>query len=211
MPRWKASLAKIPSLIRRYGLAILSVAIALGTALVLAGYGFLNVAQPLFLLAIAITVWYAGPGPAVLAFVAATLADDYFFIQPRYSFYIERAEIPHVVIFILIALLLTWFSAIRRRIERELRQSRDELEREVEVRTQQASLLNLTHDTIFVRDMSDIITYWNRGAEELYGGGRNRQWESALTIFCGPSFRRRSTTSRLSCCKRDGGRVNSST
>jgi PAS domain S-box-containing protein len=39
----------------------------------------------------------------------------------------------------------------------------------VAVRTQQASLLNLTHDTIFVRDMSDIITYWNRGAQELYG------------------------------------------
>jgi PAS domain S-box-containing protein len=36
-------------------------------------------------------------------------------------------------------------------------------------RTQQASLLNLTHDTIFVRDMNDVITYWNRGAQELFG------------------------------------------
>jgi PAS domain S-box-containing protein len=33
----------------------------------------------------------------------------------------------------------------------------------------QASLLDLTHDTIFVRGMDDVITYWNRGAEELYG------------------------------------------
>jgi len=33
----------------------------------------------------------------------------------------------------------------------------------------QASLLNLTFDSIFVRDASDIITYWNRGAQELYG------------------------------------------
>nr|MEA2799201.1 hypothetical protein [Phenylobacterium sp.] len=32
-----------------------------------------------------------------------------------------------------------------------------------------ASLLDLTHDTIFVRGMDDVITYWNRGAEELYG------------------------------------------
>jgi len=39
----------------------------------------------------------------------------------------------------------------------------------VMVRTQQASLLDLTHDTIFVRDRNDVITYWNRGAEELYG------------------------------------------
>jgi len=34
---------------------------------------------------------------------------------------------------------------------------------------QQAGLLDLTHDTIFVRDMNDVITYWNRAAEEFYG------------------------------------------
>ena len=33
----------------------------------------------------------------------------------------------------------------------------------------QSHLLNLTHDTIFVRDMNDVIAFWNRGAEELYG------------------------------------------
>jgi PAS domain S-box-containing protein len=37
------------------------------------------------------------------------------------------------------------------------------------VLSEQAGLLDLTHDTIFVRDMNDVIVYWNRGAEELYG------------------------------------------
>jgi two-component system sensor kinase FixL len=37
----------------------------------------------------------------------------------------------------------------------------------------QARLLDLTHDTVFVRDINDVITYWNRGAEELYGFQRD--------------------------------------
>ena len=34
---------------------------------------------------------------------------------------------------------------------------------------EQANLLDLTHDAIFVHNMNGVITYWNRGAEALYG------------------------------------------
>jgi PAS domain S-box-containing protein len=153
----------------RYALAAASFAIALGLALLTQHYGFGNVEVPVFLFAIAVTVWYAGVGPAILAVVLSSLAFDYFFTEPRYTFYVTTSELPYYAIFILFALLLTWFSAVRRRVEQQLLQSRDELQREVVKRTEQASLLNLTHDTIFVRDMSDVITYWNRGAQELYG------------------------------------------
>src|SRR5215211_2445291 len=44
----------------------------------------------------------------------------------------------------------------------------------IEVLREHANLLDLTHDTIFVRDHDDVITYWNRAATELYGWRREQ-------------------------------------
>ena len=159
----------LPPAILRYGLAVGSIAIALGPALVLQHYKFRDVEFPLFLFAVAITAWYAGVWPAALSIVLASVCFDFFFTEPFYSLDFTLAQLPAVMVFVCFALLIAWFSSIRRRVEGQLRQARDQLQLEVEERTQQASLLNLTHDTIFVRDMSDVITYWNRGAQELYG------------------------------------------
>src|SRR6202140_1954784 len=191
MARSNLELQIARSPVLRYGLAVLSVSVALGGSLLLERFHFRDVADPLFLLAIAVTIWYAGIGPAILAVVLSALADTYFFIEPIYTFYITRDDLPHFVIFVLFASLLTGFAAVRRRVERDLVQARDDLQIEVAERTQQASLLNLTHDPIFVRDMSDVITYWNRGAQELYGWtdkeamGRHSQ-ELLQTIFPTP-------------------------
>jgi PAS domain S-box-containing protein len=155
--------------IQRYGLAVMSTVLALGLAVLCGRYNFTDVEFPLFLVAIALTVWYVGPGPGVLSVILSSLVHNYFFTEPLHSFYVERSEIPQYIIFIVFGMLVAWFSAVRRRVEMQLLQSRNELQKEVAERTQQASLLNLTHDTIFVRDMSDVITYWNRGAQELYG------------------------------------------
>ena len=162
------TLPKLFSAIQRYGLAVLSVAVALGVSLATQRYDFHAEFTP-FLLAVAVAAWYAGSGPGVMALILSSALFDYFFTEPLYTLYVRASDVPRFFVFVAFLSLITWFSAVRRRVERELRQARDELEREVAERTQQASLLNLTHDTIFVRDMSDIITYWNRGAQELYG------------------------------------------
>jgi PAS domain S-box-containing protein len=157
------------SAILRYGLAVASVTIALAIAFILEHHEFHRGAIPLFLLAVALSAWYGGVGPAMLAIVLSTLSFDYYFTPPFHSLRFTLEDVPAFFFLLTFGALITGFSAVRRRLEAELLQARDRLEIEVAERTQQASLLNLTHDTIFVRDMNDVITYWNRGAEELYG------------------------------------------
>src|SRR5258705_10134255 len=102
--------------------------------------------------------------------------------------------LPYLVYFVLVAIITSWFSSSRRSAERLLNQTRSDLEVKVQERTadlreanqelqaevaerrrveetlrERAHLLDLTHDSVFVRDMRNVITYWNRGAEEQYG------------------------------------------
>jgi signal transduction histidine kinase len=120
---------KLPPAIRQYGLAVLSVGFALGAAIALEGYSLGQAERLLLLFALAVTAWYGGPGPAFLALVLSCFSFDYFFTEPRYTLYIEAADIPYFTFFTLFAGLVTWFSVVRRRVERELRGARDDLEK----------------------------------------------------------------------------------
>ncbi|MBV9268328.1 MAG: DUF4118 domain-containing protein [Acidobacteriaceae bacterium] len=128
MTRAKPALSNIPSVVLRYGLAMMSVGGALAIGRFLFSEKVEGVEFPLFLIATTLTVWYGGVGPAILALVLSTLSFNYYFTRPYYSFYVARADLPYYLVFVLFALLITWFSALRR-----------------------------------------LITYWNRGAHELYG------------------------------------------
>ena len=141
----------------RYGLAILSVALALGIKLLLLR---LNLSYPLstsFLAAIAITFWYAGTGPGILALVLSSLAFGYFVLPNQIDYrlvfpdgstktvYLPTVGVSHLlylVYFGLVALLMGWFSASRRRAERLLKQAHSDLEVKVEQRTAKLSRLN---------------------------------------------------------------------
>jgi PAS domain S-box-containing protein len=124
--------------------------VALGGALLIERLQLHNIT--LFLFAIAVAAWYGGTGAAVLALLLSYISFAHFFVEPSQS-------IPYFILLALFAWLVSWFSSVRRHVEAEL----------LAERTQQVSLLNLTHDSIFVRNMDFIITYWNLGAQELYG------------------------------------------
>jgi len=57
-------------------------------------------------------------------------------------------------------------------LEARVQQRTAELQRRTEEVSAQADLLNLANDAIFVRTLDDKITYWNQGAERLYGWSR---------------------------------------
>jgi K+-sensing histidine kinase KdpD len=131
---WNQEFQRIHSPILRYGFSVVSVAIALGVAVALQRYGFREVELPVLTLAIALTTWYAGAGPSVLAVLLSSTSFDYFFTEPLYSIDISREDLPYYLIFVAWAAIVASFSAVRRRTEDGLRQARDNLQVEVEQR-----------------------------------------------------------------------------
>jgi PAS domain S-box-containing protein len=280
------------SALARYGVAVASVALAVVPALwlrpfALAGAQFL-------LVAVLITGWVSGLRPALVAWGLATLAFKYYFTPPLDSLMVDVAQLPRLIVFAGVAVLMAAVSAARRKAEDALKSARDGLEERVRERSvrfrdlvnsvegivweadattfqfsfvsdqaerilgypverwlseptfwkdhlhpddrdwavrfcaqataenrghdfeyrmiaadgrvvwlrdlvtvvveggratqlrgvmvditdrkhaeaallERAGLLDLTHDTVFVRDMADVVTYWNRAAEEFYG------------------------------------------
>ena len=108
---------RMTSVVLRYGLAVVSVAIALGLALLAQFQAIDKLEFPIFLTSVAVTVWYAGGVPGALAVVLSCLSYNYFFTEPLYTLYIEPSDRPLFVGFVLFAFMIAWFSSRRRRIE----------------------------------------------------------------------------------------------
>jgi PAS domain S-box-containing protein len=88
--------------------------------------------------------------------IIAVICLDYFFVPPLYTLFIlSSQDYWALATFVVASIVITT-------LVRRLRQAAETLR-------EQARLLDLTHDTVFVRNSNDVITYWNRGAEELYG------------------------------------------
>src|SRR4026208_1392472 len=100
---------RVPKAVSHYGLAIASVVMALGITLSLEPYNTLR--TPFLYAAILITAWFGGIGPGLLAVTLATLALGYYFGFPFHrSPAAEIIDLPLVVSFSLLALLITWVS-----------------------------------------------------------------------------------------------------
>ncbi|WP_375500352.1 PAS domain S-box protein [uncultured Nostoc sp.] len=137
-----------------YGIALLSVALALGVTLLLNPY-LTPTPAALFYVAVMLSAWYGGLGPGLLATVLSTLAINYFFFKlfdPHNITNLNRL-IP-LVVFILAAVLISWLNESRRTAQQKAETSLKSL-RESEVRFGHLTESNIIG--VIVADLNGLI------------------------------------------------------
>jgi C4-dicarboxylate-specific signal transduction histidine kinase len=110
----------------QYGVAALSVAVALVLARILDTYR-ITAPVSLFLCAIMTSGWFGGIRAALLSVALSLLAFDYYFVSTTHSLAMSVNEIPRIGIFALSAVFVGWLSAAQRSATESLRDARDQL------------------------------------------------------------------------------------
>lgn len=133
----------------RYGVAIVSVVVALLITLALQNYTDIT---PLFYAAIVVSAWYGGRGPGLVSVILATVALDYYFIPPLYTLSPNLKQASFLIGFGLLAIVTSWMSSKRKQAEEVMREARDELEMRVQERTEELRQANET-----LRERSEVL------------------------------------------------------
>jgi PAS domain S-box-containing protein len=139
-------------------------------------------------LAVVFSAWYCGIGPSVVTVLLGVVGIWYWFLPPYDSFQGKTpTEIFGVLGFLIFSGVIVALGESARRViakrqqaEEALKEVHERLENRVAERTEalqkktaelaeKAALLDLASDAIFVKAADGTISYWNQGAERLYG------------------------------------------
>jgi transcriptional regulator with GAF, ATPase, and Fis domain len=127
------------AVVRRYGAAAVSVAMAAAPAIVLRHYNLPHPFTSFSFAAIAITFWYAGTGPGLLAVVLSCCTWSYFFTPVKVG---NLSWDSYLIIYGVFGFFASWFSSSRIRAEGLLSEARDALEIRVAERTTELTTAN---------------------------------------------------------------------
>ena len=180
--KWAFGPAK--SMARRYGLAIVSVSAALCISLAFTHFHLPQTFGLFAASAIAVTFWYAGTAPGVLAAVLSSLIRDYLF-EPNASI---ESRLLFDLVFLIFALLMSRVARMQNLLQlrvaertAELTQLNDNLKREIAERNQAEYLtgqvFECSPDNVFIigrdyrfkRVNPMFSRNWGRPAESMVG------------------------------------------
>jgi PAS domain S-box-containing protein len=101
-----------------YGVALLSVALALGTTLLLGSY-LETTPTSLFFVAVMVSAWYGGLKPGIVATVLSSLAINYFLTEPIYVLSIpDLGTLVRLGVFVMAAILISSLNAAQQLAQR---------------------------------------------------------------------------------------------
>ena len=158
------------SLMLRYGFAAASIALATWVRLLLDPViGFQFPFATLFL-AVMLTAWYGGFGPALVAALLGSLSSLYYLLPPRGGFAIKGFDQwVGMLLYLGTGLGIAFLDGLMKAAQRRAEVS-------AQAERHQAMLIDQTYDAVLTWDWNGPITFWNRGAERLYGFSAPRPW-----------------------------------
>jgi PAS domain S-box-containing protein len=121
----------IPTMLYRYGLALGLVVTALLITILFETY-FEHAPAALFFCAVAVSSWFGGTGPGLVATLASGAVIYSSLLHPHE---LASEEIPRLVVFLFSGGMIALMGGAQRRAEEWLRRVRDELELKVQERT----------------------------------------------------------------------------
>lgn len=165
---------RLRSEIAQYGCAILSVALAIGARRLLDPVLGEKFPFTIVFFAVLVTAWYGGLRPALAALVLGALGEDFFLLSPRGSLRLTSLEEQlGLGLFLFTGLGISLLAGA-------LHAARQRAESNAEALQHHAKLIDQTYDPILVWEWNGPISFWNSGAERLYGFSR----QEALGRVC---------------------------
>ncbi|MGB7921901.1 MAG: PAS domain S-box protein [Pyrinomonadaceae bacterium] len=142
----------------RYGVAVLSVGLAVPLMMSLGGLAP-RMPFAFFFAAVMLSAWYGGYGPGLVATVLGGILSAYLFVPPQYSFNIGLDGNIQLGVFLMVALFINLLAASRMRAQEAVRENERWL----------STTLGSIGDAVIATDAHGRVIFVNAVAQSLTG------------------------------------------